>query len=145
LRPPAALVMLNRSIVQHLGSPMSLRSLSIIAAAVTTVFVSGCQFNPVDPKQVFGSQYWQRISVGEAVYMQGAKAQQMLNQDIADCVVGLRELERLGVLRNTIPTDIVGRVKDPDTIMHEWETPSHEDYVRTEYKGYTDFEGCMLS
>ena len=123
---------------------MSFKNLSLIAGILALVSLAGCG-RPVDPYVEFGAQYWQRASVSEAAYMQGAKAQQMLNQDIADCVVGLRELERLGALREAIPTDIVGRVKDPDTIMPDWDTPTHEDYLRTEHQGYTDFEGCMLS
>jgi hypothetical protein len=90
-------------------------------------------------------EFWQRVSASEAAYIQGPKAQQMLDRDIARCVVELRELERLGALRNTIPTDFAGRVLNPDeTRMRDWDTPEREGDLLAEHGDYHDFEGCML-
>ena len=80
---------------------LSLGSLAILAACAS------------QPKDVAG-QFWQRVSVSDAIYQQGPKAQQMLNRDISRCVFELRELERLGSVKDAIPTDLSGRVLDPD-------------------------------
>lgn len=91
-----------------------------------------------------GGQFWQRISVSEAVYQQGPKAQQMLNRDISRCVVELRELERLGTLKNAIPTDLRGRTLDPNEAeMADWDSPEKNKHLYAEHSDYTDFESCM--
>ncbi|MGB0718877.1 MAG: hypothetical protein ACPGRX_00270 [Bdellovibrionales bacterium] len=90
------------------------------------------------------SQYWQRIAVSETTYMRGPKAQQILNQDIARCVTELRELERLGQIKNAIPTDFSGRVIDPDALeLAGYEAPDRNQYLYSENTEYTDFYGCM--
>jgi hypothetical protein len=92
------------------------------------------------------AQYWQRFSVSESIYMRGPKAQQMLNRDIARCVVELRELERLGVLKNAIPTDPEGRVLDPDeNALLDHDYPERDDNLFAEHENYHDFESCMQS
>lgn len=94
--------------------------------------------------QIKPGQYWQRIQAADAVYTQGPKAQQMLNRDIAACVVELRELERLGSLRDTIPTDTDGRVLDPDELaVMDRDAPSHHEYLLAEHGNFHDFETCM--
>lgn len=96
-------------------------------------------------EEVVDGQYWQRAHTAESIYMQGAKAQQLLNRSIARCVVELREYERLGMVRNAIPADINGRVLDPDqTTLDEWDTPERDGELFMEHADYQDFEGCML-
>ncbi len=91
-----------------------------------------------------GGQFWQRVSVTDAIYQQGPKAQQMLNRDISRCVVELRELERLGTLKNAIPTDLRGRTLNPnEQELHDWDTPERNKHLYTEHSDYTDFESCM--
>ena len=91
-------------------------------------------------------QYWQRVNTAETVYMRGAKAQQLLNRDISRCVVELRELERLGALRDTIPTDSNGRLLNPDEIdIANQDSPERDRYLFAEHKDFNDFESCMLS
>ena len=92
------------------------------------------------------AQYWQRVSVSEAVYQRGPKAQQVLNRDIARCVTELRELERLGAVKNAIPTDYRGRVLDSDEAqLEDWDTPARDEHLYAEHNDYHDFEGCMLA
>lgn len=92
------------------------------------------------------AQYWQRANVSESAYMYGPKAQQMLNRDISRCVVELRELERLGSVRNAIPTDTNGRVLDPDQrALRRQDTPERDNHLFMEQSDYHDFEGCMLA
>lgn len=90
------------------------------------------------------AQYWQRVSTSDATYQRGPKAQDMLNRDIARCVVELRELERIGMLRDTIPMDNTGRVLDPPAAaLAGWDTPARHDSLLAEHNEYFDFEGCM--
>ena len=114
---------------------VSLASVLILAAACTP---------GKSIKDEVGGQFWQRISVSEAVYQQGPKAQQMLNRDISRCVTELRELERLGTLKGAIPTDIRGRTLDPDERqLADWDSPERNKHLYSEHTDYTDFEGCM--
>jgi hypothetical protein len=115
----------------------------LILPVVTIAILSGCTYTA---PQIEGGQYWQRVSASDAAYIQGPKAQQMLNRDIGRCVVELRELERLGSLKNAIPLDARGKVLDPDQKkMADWDTPDHDGALLSEHSDYHDFEGCMLS
>lgn len=92
------------------------------------------------------AQFWQRVSVSDAAYQQGPKAQQMLNRDIARCVTELRELERLGMIKNAIPTDGDGRVLNPDELeLQDWNTPDRDGFLLMEQGNYFDFHSCMLA
>lgn len=114
---------------------VSLASVLILAAACTP---------GKSLKDEVGGQFWQRISVSEAVYQQGPKAQQILNRDISRCVTELRELERLGTLKNAIPTDIKGRTLDPDQKeLADWDSPERDKHLFAEHSDYADFESCM--
>ncbi|MCC6598196.1 MAG: hypothetical protein IT559_05365 [Alphaproteobacteria bacterium] len=89
-------------------------------------------------------QFWQRSSMSEAVYAQGPKAQQMLNRDISRCVFEVRELQRLGVTKNAIPTDYHGRVLDPDELaLYDHDSPERDKHLLAEHGNYVDFESCM--
>jgi len=109
----------------------------ISALAVT----AGC--SSTKPKLDNG-QYWQRTNATETTYINGPKAQQLLNRDIARCVTELRELERLGQIKDAIPMNSKGRVLNPDEIkMKRIDTPERDGYLFAEHKNYADFEGCM--
>lgn len=91
-------------------------------------------------------QYWQRVSTSSAIFLRGPKAQQMLNRDIARCVVELRELERLGAVKNAIPEYADGLVLSEDEMrLAGWDTPERDEQLFAEHSDYQDFEGCMLS
>lgn len=99
----------------------------------------GRQINDIE------GQFWQRSSMSEAIYAQGPKAQQMLNRDISRCVFELRELERLGVTKDAIPTDYHGRVLDPDELaLLDNDSPERNGELLMEHGDYYDFESCML-
>lgn len=90
------------------------------------------------------SQYWERASVSETVYMRGAKSQQMLNRDIARCVTQLRELERLGQLKNAIPPDRYDELTSTAQLERlEWDTPEREGALFSEHTDFHNFDGCM--
>ncbi|MCB1592542.1 MAG: hypothetical protein KDI90_08845 [Alphaproteobacteria bacterium] len=91
-------------------------------------------------------QYWQRVSTTSSIYMRGPKAQQMLHRDIARCVVELRELERLGVVKDAIPAYAEGLVLSEDeTRLAGWDAPERDEQLFAEQSEYYDFEGCMLA
>lgn len=123
---------------------MAFKRSSLVLSAVALIAMSAC--TAVDSEIKYGGQYWQRLSVSEAVYQRGPKAQQMLNRDIARCVTELRELERLGAVKNAIPTDITGRVLDPDeNYILNWDAPERDEHLFAEHSNYHDFEGCMMT
>ncbi|MCB1652105.1 MAG: hypothetical protein KDI46_08640 [Alphaproteobacteria bacterium] len=91
-----------------------------------------------------GGEFWQRTNASESIYLQGPKAQQILNRDISRCVVELRELERLGAVKNAIPTDLAGHVLREDQLeMADWDSPERDKQLFAEHSDYTDFESCM--
>lgn len=109
-----------------------------ISALATT---AGCETGK--PK-VDNAQYWQRSAASETVYINGPKAQQLLNRDISRCVTELRELERLGQIKDAIPTNHRGRILNPDEMeLNRVDTPERDGYLFAEHKNYQDFESCM--
>ncbi|MCB9983316.1 MAG: hypothetical protein H6861_06550 [Rhodospirillales bacterium] len=115
---------------------------ALVFSCTALVTLTACAGKEIDD---IGGQFWQRSSVSEAIYAQGPKAQQMLNRDISRCVVDLRELERLGTLKDAIPTDFQGRTLDPDEQeLYDWDTPERNKHLYAEHSDYTDFESCML-
>jgi hypothetical protein len=124
---------------------MALKNSAYALGLTALIGLSACG-TPINYEIANGGQYWQRKNVSESVYQQGPKAQQMLNRDIARCVTELRELERLGAVKNAIPTDIKGRVLDPDQKdLADWDTPERDQYLFAEQGDYYDFETCMLA
>ena len=118
---------------------MRLKS-SALLLATTALALAACSATPVKKSE----QFWERKNMSEAIYAQGPKAQQMLNRDIASCVVELRELEGLGTTKNAIPTDSAGRVLDPDELaLADWDTPERDGQLLAEHSNYMDFESCM--
>ncbi len=94
------------------------------------------------------AQYWVRADTTDAIYQRGPKAQQMLFRDIARCTSELKEMERMGALRNTIPSDSYGqkdapKPNSPESRMADWDSPEREGYLYAEHYPYTDFETCM--
>ncbi len=91
-------------------------------------------------------QYWQRVHTSSALYLRGPKAQQMLNRNIARCVTELRELERLGAVKDAIPEYVEGLVLSEDEAkLAGWDAPERDKELFAEHSDYIDFEGCMLA
>lgn len=119
---------------------MRLKSSPFLLTSVAVLALSAC--NPVPIQKA--EQFWQRKNVSEAAYAQGPKAQQMLNRDIARCVFELQELERLGVVKDAIPTNAYGMTMDPDELrLADNDTPERDQNLLMEHNDYLDFEGCM--
>ncbi|MFP4314012.1 MAG: hypothetical protein ACLFR0_06775 [Alphaproteobacteria bacterium] len=118
---------------------------SLFLTGLAVLSLSAC--GTPQPHIVDDGQYWQRSSVSDAAYIQGPKAQQMLNRDIAGCVAELRELERLGEIREAIPANPHNdKVLSSDEMaLQAWDEPERVKYLLAEHGNYHDFETCMVS
>lgn len=122
----------------------------ILLCATATISLTACSGN-ILPKRnptIEDAKFWQRNSASSALYLQGPKAQQMLHQDMASCVVEIRELENLGEIRRAIPANY----NSGNTIEHrtasqeeldQWDSPNRDGYLYNEHLDYHDFETCM--
>lgn len=117
----------------------------LLALLTATLTLAACG-TQVAKKDLHSAQYWQKSNISDAAYLQGPKVQEMLNRDIANCVASLKELERIGVIRNAIPADNMGRVLDRDEEQYmAYDTPDRFGGLNLETGDYHDFEGCMLT
>lgn len=115
----------------------------ILLSAAALLAVTACE---TPTPTIEGGQYWQRVNASSAVYTRGPKAQQMLNQDIAACVVEMRELQRLGAIREPLKTDIRGTVVVPNDYGQSRPNPDVPDrngHLYKELAPYADFDSCM--
>lgn len=118
----------------------------IFFSAAALLCLNACAPGPTPT--VEGGQYWQRVNASSATYTRGPKAQQMLDQDIAACVVEMRELQRLGAIREPIKTDIRGTVVVPNNYGENRlnpDVPDRNGQLYEELAPYHDFDGCMQS
>lgn len=116
-------------------------SIALITVSATTLIA--CSSKKVD---FTTAQYWQRANASEAVYQRGPKAQQMVQRDISRCVSELRELERLGYIKDAFPApDTQPDLKNEQIKLNEWETPERDGYLLNEVATYYDFEECMTA
>lgn len=122
---------------------MIMRSFLLLGLALTFTSQAFAGVNDAIEQQ---GQYWQRVHTSSALYVRGPKAQQMLNRNIARCVVELRELERLGAVRDAIPEYAEGAVLSADeAALAGIDTPERDKELFAEHSDYIDFEGCMLA
>lgn len=84
--------------------------------------------------------YWQRSDIESALYMRGPKAQHQLHKDIADCVSSVKELSRLGLIRDANPP---GGIEMNVGLAENWQSPKGDGPLHAEYRDYHDFESCM--
>ncbi len=68
----------------------------------------------------------------------------MVQRDISRCVSELRELERLGYIKDAFPApDTEPDLRDEQIKLSQWETPERDGYLLNEAAVYYDFEECM--
>jgi hypothetical protein len=115
-----------------------------IVTLVMGGFLTACTHKPKDP------DYWRREASHSALYLQGPKAQQQLEQSISQCVHEVLELAKLEAVRESVPP-----VLDPTKTLSQrdvtlgmdglprWNTPERLKALRVEHTEYHDFEGCM--
>jgi hypothetical protein len=115
-----------------------------LAIAVCMVaLLGGCASNDVRPtdKEIREkADYWQRSEDVSALYLTGPKAQHQLNMDIAACVAEVKELVRLGSIRNAQPPKDLAL--EPG-LQRGWDSPTRDGPLYTEYTDFQDFDGCM--
>lgn len=120
----------------------------LLASCFSVVIVAGCGTPYKKPMDMEDAKYWQRKNSTSALYLQGPKAQQILHQNIAECVAEISELERLGEIRRAIPANYnTGNTLEERTASQEtldqWDSPERDGYLYNEHLDYTDFETCM--
>lgn len=126
-----------------------MKKISFLTLSVFSVLALSACGASMDREIENNARYWARKDTTDAIYQQGPKAQQMLFQDIANCTSSINELQRLGAIREAVPTetfDSNGAVIDANSSkgrLAKWDSPSRDGYMRTEYYDYSDFEGCM--
>lgn len=124
---------------------------SLVIGCAVVGLLSACSSDTVSLADLKNkAHFWQRSDATSAIWQRGPKAQQLLNKDIAQCVVEIRELERLGTIKRAIPNDTNprGDVYEPGTPrgkMAIWDTPERDGYMRSEHSDYHDFETCMMA
>lgn len=126
-------------------------SFALIMSGVALLGLAACDTMPKSTAsqiETANGHYWQRSEASSATWQRGPKAQQLLFKDIARCTNEVKELQRLGAIRNAIPADADqnGNVPDPQTPegrMAKWETPERDGYMLAEHSDYHDFESCM--
>ena len=124
-------------------SVMTFRTKTVIALLATTLVVSACHHQP---RKMEHGDYWQRKQAPSALYLKGPKAQHRLHKDIAGCTVEIRELQRLGSIREAIPPKAGERRSDgakPGGRVAGFDSPDRDGANFISYHDYADFEGCM--
>ena len=101
-------------------------------------------------QQLNHAKYWKRTDVREVTYINGRTAQKRLNQDLANCVMEIRQARRSQALRDTIPANIYGledqygeNYKD-ELSLNKHDTPERDGALRAEHTNYHNFESCMF-
>lgn len=104
--------------------------------------VAGCA--PQKSTAPASGQFWRSTDTQSALYLRGPKAQSRLHNDIGGCVAKVRELVRLGAIREGTPprrADLERQDRDP--FASSFDTPSHSGAMRIEVRAYNNFETCM--
>jgi hypothetical protein len=117
---------------------MKLYQLILSFGAISVVSACTTYNSPTDV--AMQGDYWQRTSSSSALYLKGPKAQHQLNKDIASCVSEVRELSRLGSIRDATPPDNIAMT---GSMKSYWDTPRRDGPLHTEYLEFHDFESCM--
>lgn len=128
---------------------MSRFPLFVSVAALTAALAActpGSNLKNIEHEIAKNGHYWQRTSATSATWMQGPKAQQVLNRDIARCVTELSELERVGQIKSVFPPDekdLATTEDDARKSLMGWDVPERDGKLLAEGSQYIDFETCM--
>ncbi len=87
-------------------------------------------------------QYWQRTNTSQLAFMRGPKANQILQQNIRNCVNELEELERLNEIENPIQKSYNDRIIPTDPMALEGD--NNTALLAGQYS-YKNFDGCMYA
>lgn len=86
------------------------------------------------------ANFWERTDAVSALYMRGPKAQHQLHKDISSCVSEVKELSRLGTIRNANPP---AGIEINVGLADNWQSPKGDGPLHTEFRDFHDFESCM--
>ncbi|NBX65762.1 MAG: hypothetical protein EBQ96_02065 [Proteobacteria bacterium] len=134
----------------------------LLLLGVTTILMAGCSWAPDWAPRVSGSNsgvspsqaaaiekqvreradYWQRADRVSAEHMVGPQAQHTLHSDISRCVAEVREMVRLGSIRQAQPPK--GVPMDPE-LKSGWGPVTRNGPLYMEYTPYQDFDSCMMT
>lgn len=123
---------------------------SVILLGVSVLSLAACSTNMKKEVEENG-RFWQRIDTTDSIYQRGPKAQQMLFEDISNCVAKLNEYNRLGAIKYAIPPETFDKngnkiePNSPQGRMADWDSPERNGMLLSEHLEYHDFEGCMQS
>lgn len=125
----------------------SVRASTLLLALCATSMLAACSSTtstsrPTEKQIREHADYWQRAETTSALYLTGPKAQYVLNGDIASCVAEVKELVRLGSIRDAEPPRNIGM--EPG-LARGWTSPTRNGPLYTEYRDFSDFDGCMRS
>jgi hypothetical protein len=94
--------------------------------------------------------YWQKQDPSSSLYLTGVKAQQTLEQDIAECVHVVIELTKLGDVRGHVPAMMqpLGSYDQKEATqsmskLPYWDVPEYIRDLRVDHTDFHDFDGCM--
>lgn len=119
----------------------------VILAGAAALSLAACN-SPANSRKYYtdSAAYWQRASTAGVVHMDGPKAQQTLQRDIARCYTEVKELETLGTLRNALPPANT-RYRNPQSQeqqLSQWERDPSQKYALAEKGTFQNFNGCMV-
>jgi len=96
------------------------------------------------------NHYWQRSDPNSAIYLTGVKSQQMLEQDISECVHEVIELTKLSDVRGKVPGTFqpLGSYDQKQATQEmsklpRWDVPEYIRDLRVDHSDFHDFDGCM--
>lgn len=107
-----------------------------LTAIITLSACTQTQHTSVEDNAAF----WERTDSVSALYMRGPKAQHMLHKDISSCVSEVKELSRLGTIRNANPP---AGIEMNVGLADNWQSPKGDGPLHTEFRDFHDFESCM--
>jgi len=111
---------------------------NLFALILLVSTLAACTTKPTNLKDE--AAFWTRADVSSALYMRGPKAQHQLHKDIASCVSEVKELSRLGSIRNANPPT---GIEMNANLARRWQSPKGDGPLHTEFMDFNDFESCM--
>ena len=117
---------------------------NLFLLTLTTLLLGACASQP-------DLHFWRQNDTASALYLNGPKAQQQLEVDIAACVHEIVEIAKIEAVREGTPPLALGEL---GTVEHSdlqarlsrlpyWETPDYIRDLRVNHTDYHDFESCM--
>lgn len=119
------------------------RFIRTVAVSVSLLALNACAAN----KEY---HYWQKSDPTSAIYLNGPKAQQMLEEDIATCVHEIIELDKLQAVRDgkgqpAALANNFSQKAEAESLskLPGYDVPEYIRALRVEHRNFQDFDGCM--